>query len=310
MCYSARILADYRRYVRLFGAAASLAEFVDLFLRRRNDPEARIVVPKGVEAAFDDPRDDDERRVKEAIDAFRAQQATRFEQELFKQRKRLADAQRSLAVKTTKTASDSKRIAGEKIDWLRSKLGSLRSTDLTEDDLRIFPGHHAPVMVTERGQRVVKLMRYQCRPAGKPANWDAKYPGSYNARRDNLGGEFWRGLFGRSHGVMVISGFYEHVKRAGENVVLQFTPRPAQDMLVACLWSRWTAPGRPDLLSFAAITDEPPPEIAAAGHDRCVIPIRPEHVDAWLNPDPRNLGALQAILDDRARPYYEHRLAA
>ena len=82
-----------------------------------------------------------------------------------------------------------------------------------------------------------------------------------------------------------------------------------QEMLVACLWSRWTDPGE-DLLSFAAITDEPPPEIAAAGHDRCIIPIKPEHVEAWLNPDPRNLAALHAILDDRERPYYEHRLAA
>ena len=35
-----------------------------------------------------------------------------------------------------------------------------------------------------------------------------------------------------------------------------------------------------------------------------------ENVDAWLNADPRNLGALYAILDDRERPYYEHRLAA
>lgn len=77
-----------------------------------------------------------------------------------------------------------------------------------------------------------------------------------------------------------------------------------------CLWSRWTAPGEPDLLSFAAITDEPPPEIAAAGHDRCIIPIKPENVDAWLNPDRSNLEAMYAILDDRDRPYYEHRLAA
>jgi putative SOS response-associated peptidase YedK len=81
-------------------------------------------------------------------------------------------------------------------------------------------------------------------------------------------------------------------------------------MLVACLWSRWTAPGQHDLLSFAAITDEPPAEIAAAGHDRCVIPIRPENVDAWLNPNPKDRSALYAILDDRARLYYEHRLAA
>ena len=66
----------------------------------------------------------------------------------------------------------------------------------------------------------------------------------------------------------------------------------------------------PDLMSFAAITDEPPAEVAAAGHDRCIIPIRPEHVDAWLNPDPVNLAAQHAILDDRARPFYEHRIAA
>ena len=93
-------------------------------------------------------------------------------------------------------------------------------------------------------------------------------------------------------------------------MVLEFDPRPGQDMLVACLWSRWTAPGEPDLLSFAAITDEPPPEIAAAGHDRCIVPIKAGNVDAWLNPDPRNLAALYAILDDRERPHYEHRLAA
>jgi putative SOS response-associated peptidase YedK len=79
-------------------------------------------------------------------------------------------------------------------------------------------------------------------------------------------------------------------------------------MLVAYLWSHWQ--GEPDLLPFAAITDEPPMEIAADGHDRCIIPIKSENVDAWLNPDRKNLAAQYAILDDRERPYYEHRLAA
>jgi putative SOS response-associated peptidase YedK len=97
---------------------------------------------------------------------------------------------------------------------------------------------------------------------------------------------------------------------AVSNVVLEFRPRPTQDMQVACLSSRWTAPGEHDLLSFAAITDEPPPEVAAAGHDRCIIPIQPAHIDAWLNPDPADMAAQYAVLDDRARPYYEHRLAA
>jgi putative SOS response-associated peptidase YedK len=94
-----------------------------------------------------------------------------------------------------------------------------------------------------------------------------------------------------------------------ENVVLEFKPTPTQDMLIACLWSRWEGPGE-ELLSFAAITDEPPAEVAAAGHDRCIIPIKPEHIDAWLHPDRQNLAAQYAILDDRARPYYEHRMAA
>lgn len=93
-----------------------------------------------------------------------------------------------------------------------------------------------------------------------------------------------------------------------ENVILEFRPRPQQDMLIACLWSRWSDGGEPELLSFAAITDDPPAKVAAAGLDRCIIPIKPENVDAWLNPDPSNLAAQYAILDDRERPYYEHRL--
>jgi hypothetical protein len=37
---------------------------------------------------------------------------------------------------------------------------------------------------------------------------------------------------------------------------------------------------------------------------------QPENVDAWLQPDPADLAALYAVLDDRERPYYEHREAA
>jgi len=51
-------------------------------------------------------------------------------------------------------------------------------------------------------------------------------------------------------------------------------------------------------------------EIATAGHDRCIIPIKPENIDAWLNPDPIKLSDLHAILDDLEHPYCEHRMAA
>jgi putative SOS response-associated peptidase YedK len=166
-----------------------------------------------------------------------------------------------------------------------------------------------------QGQRAIKPMRYQCRPAGKPAFYDTKFPGTYNARRDKLTGSFWRPLFGHTHGLLVINAFFENVSRQGpdggtENVVLEFRPQPPQDILVACLWSRWTGANGEELLSFAAVTDEPPAEIAAAGHDRCIVPIKEEHVDAWLDPVEKDLSASYAILDDRQRPHYGYRLAA
>ena len=118
MCYSAQIWADYRQYVRLFGADISLKDFVEIFWHRRTD--ARIKIPKAMEAPFANPANDDERQIKAYIDEFTAEQTV----------------------------------------------------------------------------------------------------------------------------------------------------------------------------------------------NRCIIPIKPEHIDAWLNPDPANLAAQYAILDDRARPYYEHQLAA
>ena len=54
MCYSARILADYRRYLRDYGAEMSIKEFVDLFWKRANDPRVRL--PKALELAFEETR--------------------------------------------------------------------------------------------------------------------------------------------------------------------------------------------------------------------------------------------------------------
>ncbi|GJH29269.1 SOS response-associated peptidase family protein [Caballeronia novacaledonica] len=319
MCYSAQIQADYRKYVKTFGAHMDIEEFARLYFERAEGSRAKI--PKAVDDSFRDPQTDEERQIKASIDRFNAEQTTKLEQELFKQRTRLADAERTLQTKVTKAATESKRIAADKIDTSLRRLEDINRTEAKPRDSRIFPGTYAPVLVMENGKYVVKPMRYQCRIAGKPANYDVKYPGTYNARRDNLEG-FWKPCFGYTHGVILVDVFFENVSKAkmegtllethekDENVVLEFRPNNGQLMHVACLWSRWTAPGQPDLLSFAAITDEPPPEVEAAGHDRCIVPIKTENIDAWLNPEASDLKAMYAILDDRDRPYYEHRLAA
>jgi len=312
MCYSAEIQADYRKLLRNFGAIMSIEEFSKLWLRE-NGGEKRPKTPKAMDDAFRAGGEGGLAVIAAELAAWDAEDMQGLEQELFKQARRLADAERVLAsAKPTKKAATDQRIATTKIEQIKGRIADLQRTEPKARDYRIFPGYYAPVIISEGGQRVIKPMRYQCRPAGKPPIYDTKYPGTYNARRDNLQG-FWREQFGYTHGLIVVGRFYENVEGPdGKNRVVQFQPSDGEPMLVACLWSRWTDPSgqHADLLSFAAITDEPEPEVAAVGHDRTIINIKPEHIDAWLNPDPANLQALQAIFDDKRHPFYEHRIAA
>jgi putative SOS response-associated peptidase YedK len=318
MCYSAQVIADWRQYAREHEATLTLHDFWSLYSQRLSDPSIRI--PKAIDAAFtrEAPSSDLDAQLQCAIAQWKAQQIGTLEPEMFVQRKRLADAQRKLQLKPSKSATESARIAANKVEQARRRLGNLNRVELQPGDARIYPGWYALVMVQEGGRRVIKPMRYLCRIEGVPAQYDRRFPGTYNARRDNLD-RFWRRHWGHKHGVLLATAFYENVSRHAleqrvlgdgevpENVVLEFKPQGMRSMLVACLWSDWRA-GADRLLSFAAITDEPPAEVAAAGHDRCIIALRAEHLDAWLNPDPHNLARQAGILDDRERPYYQHRI--
>lgn len=316
MCYSAQIWADYRKFLRRFpGTQAHIRDFVALYERRRNDPKMKI--PTGMDLAFLDPKTPEEKEIRALIDEHNAALISNSEQELFKQVKRLADATRKLAVKDTKAALNEQRVAGNKIKQLKRRIADAKRNDHEpERDDRIFPDWYAPVLVVEGGKKIIRPMRYHCRPAGMDPSIDrtktGQVSGTYNARRDNLL-RFWRGQFGHTHGVLLAERFYENVDDGhGGSQELQFVPRTGETMLIACLWSHWTDPAgtQPDLYSFAAITDAPEPEVAAAGHDRTIINIRPEHVDAWRNPDPEDREALFAIFDDKRHPYYEHSKAA
>jgi hypothetical protein len=99
----------------------------------------------------------------------------------FKQKKRLADAQRNLKEKETKRAREDERIATNKIASYIERLTDLKRIESQPDDSRIFPMYFAPVVVTDAGRRVIRPMRYTCRLEGKPAFYDRKFPGTYNA---------------------------------------------------------------------------------------------------------------------------------
>ncbi len=253
MCYSAQLEQNLKKLRQKKKARVDLAAFEKLF-RQRLEGE-RLHIPKALEANFYSPEGTDEKRIEQLIAEYNHQRTKELEVELFKQKTRLASAERSLKVKVTKAATESQRIATTKIDWHLKKIADLKRTEIKERDSRIFPFHYAPVFVFEDGEYVIRPMRYHCRPEGKPERYDRDFDGLYNARRDNLEG-FWKGQFGHTHAFVVMTGFYENVAKhdferrelkpgeQAENLVIHFNPKPEFEMNVACLWSHWTAQGK------------------------------------------------------------------
>jgi putative SOS response-associated peptidase YedK len=320
MCYSALVRQNLLWLAKRYGAEVAWEMFEELFRRRVDDNDIQLA--RSLDVHVLQMADEHARRSQAYIEQYRADRSRVWEQELFKQRKRLVEAQRKLQVKETKAARNEARIATDKLAALAEKLSSLRSEQLRPVDSRIFPKkYYVPLIVNDGARLVIRPMRYLCRLPDKPSNYDERFDGTYNARRDNLTG-FWSSVYGRNHGVMVIDGFYENVprhlyeKRAlapGEkesNLVLHFNPNSGVPMTVACIWSHWTHSAEPELYSFAAITDTPPPEILSTGHTRCVISLKEENVAEWLRPGQTSRGRLDEILSDRQAPYYEHRIAA
>ncbi len=325
MCYSAMEDEELRWLSRNSKREEVRFNAINELLRRAvspNDKKIKIRFTRALEMYFEKSTDPAHAETAALFAQIRAHRRTELESGMFKQRTRLTKAERMLAVKETKKALEEKRIASKKIKWHDKQLANLDSKVVRESDRRIYPKWYTLVLANVDGRRAVMPMRYHCRQNGKPASIDDQLDGLYNARRDSLEG-YWKNVWGKRHAIMAASAFYENVAledfehralkpgEESENIELEFKPQAREPMLFACLWDCWQKPGEPDLYSFAVITDEPPPEVAATGHDRCPIPIKPENVDAWLTPEGRSKEELQAILDDRVRHYYEHqRMAA
>lgn len=295
MCYSAMVLADLRKLERTFDAAIDVAAYDALMEMRLQ--QGRVRIPK----AMDDALVELDGPAALKVRAWREQQAEDLLRQLAEQEARLHKAREKLALRETKAALNDVRVATNKIAQFSSRLQDLDRSEPQSRDMRIWPGDYCSVALVD-GARLLRPMRYQCRMPGWTADMEKQYAGTYNARRDKLDSS-WKRLFGRQHALMVVERFYESVDRDGKATELEFVPRTQEPVLVPCLWAY---DERDRLYSFAAITDEPEPEVAEAGHDRTIIDIKPEYVDAWLNPG-GDLGKMQAIFDDRQHPYYEHR---
>ncbi|WP_133646721.1 hypothetical protein [Paraburkholderia flava] len=84
----------------------------------------------------------------------------------------------------------------------------------------------------EDGQRVIKPMHYHCDPAGKSKFTIRSFQAPVSLV--NSLERFWKGQLGYSHGLALVDGFYENVKRhcmegrelepgeEKENIIIEF----------------------------------------------------------------------------------------
>lgn len=303
MCYSAMVRQHAKELSVKFGVRIQLDLFEDLFVRRKNGE--KIVLNKLFERQFlEAPQNESERRIAEAITGWHQDEIEHLKKELKKQEARQKKAEESLRVKATKKAQEGLRISTSKIAQIQLKIKKHQTSNVVSgDEESVFPFSYLTMLaVDENGERFIAPFRYHLRPFGQPESFDKKYGGCYNARRDNLINPFWKPLFGKRHGIILVEKFYEHV----EEGQLCFKPERFPYMIVPTLWDINKQAGCPDLYSCALITTDPPPEIKAVGHDRCPVFIKEENVEIWLSPQGRSLEELYAVLDDTVSPGYSH----
>ncbi len=322
MCYSAMVQQHLKQLSFKFNARIDYSAFTELFESRLKGN--KITVPKALEFNFThDPQLPEERKIRDLIVEYNNQQQSKDEQELFKQQKRLTAAKHTIENKPTKKAIEEQRIATHKIEWYKERIKKRKSPSLIETDSRIFPLCFAPVIRSKDNELIIEPRRYLLRPRGQPESFDRKYNGCYNAREDSLEKVFfWKNLFGKNHAMMVITEFFENVPeylyqkrelKTGEeekNLILRFQPRGIKEMYIPCVFDDWEEKDKWDLHSFALITTNPPPEIAATGHNRCPIFLQDKNIIPWLNPANKSMKDLHAILSEKQTPFYEHALVA
>ncbi len=225
---------------------------------------------------------------------------------------------------------------------------------LSADRGRIFPNGFTTVVAGNGPERLIMPMRYQAWPSGHAE--DPQRLSLYNARRDNLHSPFWRDLFLKHHGFVVVEKFFEWVQvrdllraeqvnietikdefarqseerrnrilAAGKRysqtptekldplqrkVIIEFTPESDEPMLVPVIFAEREMPDGQIFRSFAVVTDDPPPEVLAAGHDRCPICLSSEQLADFLNCRGSSPGAMLQLLQQGQRPLFKHALAS
>jgi putative SOS response-associated peptidase YedK len=147
----------------------------------------------------------------------------------------------------------------------------------------IVPHRPAPVIVYDNGENVLKLMRFSLVP-----RWlkDPKPKfATHNARLETVAEKpAWREAFRKRHCLVPFTDFIEPIYE-GEHAgfMVAFHLREPGWLIAAGIWEEWTNRETGEVIeSFAILTTEPPPFVAATGHDRCPLFLTPEAQKRWM----------------------------
>lgn len=92
-------------------------------------------------------------------------------------------------------------------------------------------------------------------------------------------------------------------------IVIEFKPVDQTMMLVPVICSTSQLPNFGEDRGFAIITDDPPDEVSAAGHDRCPIVLSLEQVPLWLDCTQKSASDFDKLLSTKTLPHFTHMLA-
>lgn len=307
MCYSAMIEADLRKLEKQFGVKVDWTSFEEAFNIRAKYDQAMI--PSGLDSYIIQNAETplQKRLAKMAKEHYKGE-IEKFTTKLKKYEQDVLDFEAKLKAgskaKDLKTKLEKRR---ETVEWHKEKIDYYERIEETGAP-RVFPNFFAPVIVKDGKEGLIRLMRYHlCPKNGKELN--AFQYNLFNARRDKLlESRTWKPVFGKKHAIFPFQRFYESVDDGdGNSKIIYFQPKDQEIMWSAAIYEESKiAPGL--LRSFAAITDEPPPEVSAAGHDRCPVFLAEENFERWLEPQ-ESPQELVELLTNVVPTYFEHKAA-
>ena len=193
----------------------------------------------------------------------------------------------------------------DKLGMIKSRLRKTSVIKTPKEDGIVYSNYFTNIITHGVGGGLqIEPMRYRVRPAGSADEIPSKY-NVFNARLDALEKrETWRNIFGKQHGLLVLTGFYEWVERSGQKKIVSFRPKEYRHMTVPCIWDAWKSKDREiSFKSFALITKDPPLDVLNAGHDRCPVFLKEEYIDKWLGAKYPKSELINLLLEDQTKHY-------